>query len=76
MNSDAVGKTLEGTRFHIRLYAPPPGRFLSTDYPLVEKTLLIEMDLVAAQGAAIWEYVFPIRGVYRLEVAASNGTGK
>jgi len=76
VNSDAGGKTLEGTRFHIRLYAPPSGRFLSTDYPLVEKTLLIEMDLVAAQGTAIWEYVFPIRGVYRLEVAALNGTGK
>ncbi len=75
-NSGAVGKTLEGTRFHIRLYAPPPGRFLSTDYPLVEKTLLIEMDFVAAQGRAIWEYVFPIRGVYRLEVATLNRTGK
>ncbi len=75
-NSDAGGKTLEGTRFHIRLYAPPPGRFLSTDYPLVENTLLIEMDLVAAQGTAFWEYVFPIRGVYRLEVAALNGAGK
>jgi len=75
-NSDAGGKTLEGTGFHIRLYAPPPGRFLSTDYPLVENTLLIEMDLVAAQGTASWEYVFPIRGVYRLEVAALNGAGK
>ncbi|MCZ6624156.1 MAG: hypothetical protein O7B35_07995 [Deltaproteobacteria bacterium] len=75
-NSDAGGKTLEGTRFHIRLYAPPPGRFLSTDYPLVENSLLIEMDLVAAQGTASWEYVFPIRGVYRLEVAALNGAGK
>jgi len=76
VNSDADGKTLEGTRFHIRLYAPPPGRFLSTDYPLVEKTLLIEMDLVAAQGRAIWEYVFPIRGDYRLEVTTVNGAGK
>ncbi len=75
-NSDAGGKTLEGTEFHIRLYAPPPGRFLSTDYPLVENTLLSEMDLVAAQGTALWEYVFPIRGVYRLEVAALNGAGK
>ena len=75
-NSDADGKTLEGSSFHIRLYAPPPGRFLSTDYPLVEKTLLIEMDLVAAQGTAMWEYVFPIRGVYRLEVAVLNGAGK
>ena len=76
MNSDADGKALEGTRFHIRLYAPPPGRFLSTDYPLVENTLLIEMDLVAAQGRAIWEYVFPIRGIYRLEVTTVNGAGK
>jgi hypothetical protein len=49
---------------------------LSTDYPLVENTLLIEMDLVAAQGTAIWEYAFPIRGVYRLEVATLNGAGK
>ncbi|MFQ5539647.1 MAG: hypothetical protein ACE5FB_04550 [Candidatus Binatia bacterium] len=74
-DSDADGKTLQGTKFSIRLYAPPPGRFLSTDFPLIEKTLLIEMELVAAQGTAMWEYVFPIRGVYRLEVSKLNGAG-
>jgi hypothetical protein len=48
---------------------------LSTDFPLVEKTLLLEMDLIAAQGRAMWEYVFPIRGVFRLEVSKLNGAG-
>lgn len=73
--SGADGKSVEEGKFHIRLNAPQPGLILSTDFPLVEGTRLIEMDLVAAKGRVTWEYVFPIRGVYRLEVTALNGAG-
>lgn len=34
------------------------------------------MDLPTSHGKAEWEYVFPIRGVYRLEVSALDEEGK
>jgi hypothetical protein len=52
----------------ISLHAPPPGAFFSTDYPLVEGTLLSELRLPLRQGKANWKYLFPIRGEYRLVV--------
>ncbi len=43
---------------------------------MVEGTRLVDMELPASEGRVDWEYVFPIRGVYRLEVTAADGTGK
>ncbi|MGH7772187.1 MAG: hypothetical protein ACREQA_08095 [Candidatus Binatia bacterium] len=67
---DSDQKLAEGTIFKIRLYAPTPGWPFSTDFPLVEGSRLIEMELPAFRGSVGWEYVFPIRGIYRLEVTA------
>jgi len=72
---DGAGKAIDRTRFQIRLYAPPRGLFFSTDFPQVEGTPLIEIESPAFQGKVEWEYVFPIRGVYRLEVSAVDGVG-
>ena len=60
----------------IRLEAPRPGRIFSTDYPLVEGTVLSEMQLPLRQGRANWKQILPIRGEYRLTVhaVASDGT--
>jgi hypothetical protein len=59
----------------IRLDAPDPGRFFSTDFPLVEGSRLLDMSLLLRQGKAEWKYLFPIRGHYRLtvEYAAPDG---
>lgn len=77
--SDAVRivlTVLEGDRkatgrgwLKIRLYAPAPGWLFSTDFPLVEGSRLVEMELPVTHGSVEWEYVFPIRGIYRLEVS-------
>ena len=72
---DSAGKAIDRTRFQIHLYAPPRGLFFSTDFPQVEGTPLIEIESPAFQGKVEWEYVFPIRGVYRLEVSAVDGVG-
>lgn len=56
----------------VRLTAPPPGKLLSTDFPLIEGTPLIAMDLSGVPGTLSWDYLFPIRGVYRLDVAATD----
>ena len=64
----ADGKPVAQGRAAILLEAPEPGRFFSTDFPLVEGSRLLEMDLPLRQGRAEWKYLFPIRGQYRLTV--------
>lgn len=60
----------------ILLTAPPPGNLVSTDFPLIEGTRLVEMKLAGVTGALSWDYVFPIRGTYRLEVSATDAQGR
>ena len=71
----ADGKPVAQGRVAIRLEAPEPGRFFSTDFPLVEGSRLLDMSLALRQGRAEWKYLFPIRGQYRLtvEFAAPDG---
>jgi hypothetical protein len=66
---DSERKPIAGGRARIRLEAPGPGWLFSTDLPTVEGKGLIEMELPVSNGTVDWEYLFPIRGVYRLEVA-------
>ena len=72
---DGAGKAIDRAWFRVRLHAPPRGLFFSTDFPQVEGTHLIEIESPTFQGKVEWEYVFPIRGVYRLEVSAVDGVG-
>ena len=60
----------------IRLDAPKPGRFFSTDFPWVEGTRLHEMRVNLRQGRVNWKYLFPLRGKYRLtvDVTAADGS--
>ena len=71
----ADGKPVAQGRVAIRLEAPEPGRFFSTDFPLVEGSWLLDMSLPLRQGRVEWKYLFPIRGQYRLtvEFAAPDG---
>jgi hypothetical protein len=71
----ADGKPVVQGRVAIRLEAPEPGRFFSTDFPLVEGSRLLDISLPLRQGRAEWKYLFPIRGQYRLtvEFAAPDG---
>jgi hypothetical protein len=71
----ADGKPVAQGRVAIRLEAPEPGWFFSTDFPLVEGSRLLDMSLPLRQGRAEWKYLFPIRGQYHLtvEFAAPDG---
>ena len=71
----ADGKPLERGVVDIRLDAPEPGRFFSTDFPFVEGTRLSEMRMELRQGRANWKYLFPIRGEYRLTVVVKTVDG-
>ena len=71
----ADGRPVAHGSLAIRLDAPKPGRFFSTDFPFVEGSRLLEMTLPLRQGKAEWKYLFPIRGEYLLTVdfAAPDG---
>jgi hypothetical protein len=62
-------------RLRILLTAPEPGWLFSTDFPRVEGRRLLDMETTSGNGRAEWEYVFPIRGTYRLEVEAVLASG-
>ena len=72
----ADGKPVEQGTVDIRLDAPKPGRFFSTDFPLVEGTRLTEMRLRLRQGRAVWKSLLPIRGEYHLAVDGLTNDGR
>src|SRR5690606_27507093 len=68
----ADGKPVVNGQVKVTILAPDPGRFFSTDFPLIEGTELLVMSLpVGRQGIAEWKYLFPIRGEYRVVVEAT-----
>jgi hypothetical protein len=71
----ADGRPVAQGSLAIRLDAPKPARFFSTDFPFVEGSRLLELALPLRQGKAEWKYLFPIRGEYLLAVdfIASDG---
>jgi len=60
----------------LKLWAPPRGKFFTTDFPLVEGTQLIQMNVRLPDGRLDWGYAFPIRGTYRLELHAADAAGQ
>jgi hypothetical protein len=72
----ADGRPVGQGTVDIRLDAPKPGRFFSTDFPLVEGTRLTEMTLRLRQGRAIWKSLLPIRGEYHLAVDVLTNDGR
>jgi hypothetical protein len=71
----ADGRPVKQGVVDIRLDAPEPGRFFSTDFPFVEGTRLSEMRMELRQGRANWKFLFPIRGEYRLAVVVRTADG-
>jgi hypothetical protein len=70
------GRPVEQGSVAIVLDAPKPGAFLSTDFPVVEGSRLLELVLPLRQGRTDWKYLFPIRGDYRLSVRVITPDGK
>ena len=70
------GRSVAQGMVTIRLEAPESSRFLSTDFPLVEGSRLLDMSLPLRRGRAEWKYLFPIRGQYRLTVEFTAGDGQ
>lgn len=77
---DAAGQRITNAKFHVQLQTPPKTPWLTTDFPIVEGTTLLEMDVFpakspegvnASNGAVQFQQTFPIRGTYQLTVEVS-----
>ncbi|MFN6462379.1 MAG: hypothetical protein RMZ41_011095 [Nostoc sp. DedVER02] len=68
---DAVDKPLENALISLQILTPQPHPWLTTDFPIVEGTKLLQMDAAAPDGKLEFEQILPIRGNYQLRVNVS-----
>ncbi|MBN3905874.1 MAG: hypothetical protein HWQ35_04590 [Nostoc sp. NMS1] len=68
---DAAGKHLEHTKISLQILTPPRNPWLTTDFPIVEGTKLLQMDAIAPDGKLEIQQMLPIRGNYQLLVKVS-----
>jgi hypothetical protein len=65
---DSQGKALSRVRMQIKMVTPEPNPWISTDFPIVEGTELLSLEVPAAQGVVEFEQMLPIRGAYQVFV--------
>ncbi len=63
-----AGELLANSLFKVQIFTPPATPFLSTDFPVVEGTKLLELNAIAPEGKVQFQQMLPIRGKYRLLV--------
>lgn len=63
------GKPLSSGHLILRMTAPPRAKVLTTDFPHVEGTPLLQLAFdVQENGTFSFQYVFPIRGFYTFDL--------
>lgn len=65
------GQPLENVRLQVQVDTPAATPWLTTDFPIVEGTTLLDLTTIAPQGRFQFEQVLPIRGAYSLQVEVS-----
>jgi hypothetical protein len=68
---DAGGKLLKNALIKLQISTPPRNHFLSTDFPIVEGTRLLELEAAAPNGKLEFEQMLPIRGNYQIQINVS-----
>ncbi|MEH1828137.1 MAG: hypothetical protein V7L22_22850 [Nostoc sp.] len=68
---DAAGKSLTNAKISLQILTPPRNPLLTTDFPIVEGTKLLQMDANALDGKLEIQQMLPIRGNYQLLVKVS-----
>ncbi len=68
---DAAGKPLQNALIRLQILTPPTNPLLTTDFPIVEGTKLLQMQAVAPAGKLEIQQMLPIRGNYQLRVNVS-----
>lgn len=69
---DAAGQPVPNAYLKLHLDAPPGNSIISTDFPIVEGTPLINYAGTLPNGTLQFEYIYPIRGVYNFKVEAGR----
>lgn len=68
---DATGQPLSNVNLQMRLLTPAKTPWLTSDFPHVEGTTLLEFGAIAPSGQVQFEQTLPIRGQYQLIAAVS-----
>lgn len=69
---EATGRPLESVKWHLQLFTPERNPWLTTDFPVVEGTQLLDLETVTPSGELQVQQMLPIRGNYRLEVDVAS----
>jgi hypothetical protein len=67
------GKPLDSGRLALQVIAPPRPMLLSTPFPAVEGTTLLQLTSDLTDGKFAAEYLFPINGVYTFNFDIAPG---
>lgn len=65
---DPSDQPLENAQVHLQILTPPKNPWLTTDFPIVEGTKLLDIEAIAPQGKLQVQQTLPIRGTYKLLV--------
>lgn len=65
---DVAGNALENAKVRLTILTPPKNPWLSTDFPIVEGTELLDVEGIAPKGEFQVQQILPIRGTYQLLV--------
>jgi hypothetical protein len=72
---DASGQAVSNAYLKLHLDSPPGNPVISTDFPMVENTTLLEYEGALPDGVFVFEYIYPIRGAYSFHVEAGRDAG-
>ncbi|MBD2690751.1 hypothetical protein [Anabaena catenula] len=68
---DAGGKLLKNALIKLQVSTPSRNLLLTTDFPMVEGTKLLELEAAAPNGKLEFQQMLPIRGNYQIQVNVS-----
>ncbi len=68
---DAGGKVLTNALIKLQISTPLRNPLLTTDFPMVEGTKLLELEATAPNGKLEFQQMLPIRGNYQIQVNVS-----
>ena len=69
---DASGQAVSNAYLKLHLDSPPGNPIISTDFPIVEDTALMNYEGILPNGVLEFESIYPIRGQYSFEVEAGR----
>jgi len=73
---DEQGKRVEKAKIRLQIFTPAKTPWLTSDFPIVEGTQLLDLEAFASTGELQLQKVLPIRGKYQLIVDVQPIDGK